>query len=69
MREGKMGARERRRREKEREEGGERANGDRAKEREEGVGDRLSPVVLRLGGHRTSSLGHPHPNLRGAGAN
>jgi hypothetical protein len=71
MREGGMGA------EPQESGGGERKRGKRkerertetARRREEGVGDRLSPVVLRLGGHRASSLGRPHPNLRGAGAN
>jgi hypothetical protein len=37
-----------------------------SEEERRGVGDRLSPVVLLLGRRRTSSLGRPHPSLRGA---
>jgi hypothetical protein len=55
---------ERRRREKGRRGRG----GERAETKRRDVGDRLSPVVLRRGRRRTSSLGRPHSSLRGAGA-
>lgn len=60
---GEKGAEEERERQKGEER--ERESAETERRREEGVGDRLSPVVLRLGGRRASSLDRPHPNLRG----
>jgi hypothetical protein len=54
--------------EREREKGPRGRGGERAETKRRGVRDRLSPVVLRRGRRRTSSLGRPHSSLRGAGA-